>query len=152
MNISILVTPAVEGGRPSDDSSVPPKKGEPIKLEESEHAAAEVRIFSPMSDCTSSSNAPCGSAIPPKRGATTPSRLFVPPKHALDPQEYQHAKKRLKKAIVEHYRCVVTMSLFGCSAEIELVTWLAMLLQRGHCIHYHDADIRLVLLLGVSRS
>ncbi|KAF8842398.1 hypothetical protein BDN67DRAFT_979576 [Paxillus ammoniavirescens] len=83
VNISILVTPAAE----------------PIKLEESEHAAAEVRIFSPMSDSTSS-----GSAKPPKRGATTSPRLFVAPKHALDPQEYQYAKKRLKKAIVEHYR------------------------------------------------
>jgi hypothetical protein len=27
-------------------------------------------------------------------------------KHPLDPNEYQHAKRRLRKAVVEHYRCV----------------------------------------------
>lgn len=27
-------------------------------------------------------------------------------RHPLDPHEYQHAKRRLRKAVIEHYRCV----------------------------------------------
>jgi hypothetical protein len=74
--------------------------------------------------CTVSEPTKC-SLPPTKATGNVPTRNSGPPssKHELSPQEYQHAKKCLRKAVVEYYRCVsfVFAGFRGSSACMRIV-------------------------------
>ncbi|KIJ61833.1 hypothetical protein HYDPIDRAFT_169443 [Hydnomerulius pinastri MD-312] len=100
-----LVSPITPNGRRSAEITGSRKKGKTAYTAAPEEPASEAQSISPKSDTTLSPNARDGSTTPPKKGSTTPpQKVANATKHALDPQEYQHAKKRLKKAVVEYYR------------------------------------------------
>ena len=46
------------------------------------------------------------SGSPPKRSNSFLRLPFGAARHPLDPHGYRHAKRRLRKAVIEHYRCV----------------------------------------------
>lgn len=75
-----------------------------------------MRDSSSKSNAASTSKAPDDSArSPPKRSNSIANGLPRPSlggtRNPLDPNEYQHAKRRLRKAVIEHYRCVEMLLL-----------------------------------------
>lgn len=60
---------------------------------------------------------PAGCPAPPRHGlagflSTSTGKTVESSKTAFDPREYQHAKKKLKKAVVEYYRYACCFQCF----------------------------------------
>ncbi|KAH0835834.1 EXS family-domain-containing protein [Lanmaoa asiatica] len=125
------------------------RSGDHSRSQKKEGIAKETEKDPDSSNTATSSRAPDDSTrSPPKRSNSIPRLLFGGTRHPLDPQEYQHAKRRLRKAVIEHYRCVEMSFLWKLAVAKAGLARNAGVLSSVECLGWeHDANMRHILNL-----
>ncbi|KAL1744890.1 EXS family protein/ERD1/XPR1/SYG1 family protein [Schizophyllum fasciatum] len=99
---------------PKPKAKLPPVDGEPVEKTLTKTTTNNTGLFDPNGERYHKAESPIDEQdiedrLPPSPPATPVDRTSTPqPRRRvmLDPDEYQHAKKRLKKAVLEHYRAL----------------------------------------------